>query len=92
MEWCLLKSNAINEIFKEVIKKIHTDTFAICSSDAEYEILLAKLLLSKSIHKTEIAYLLSNEIKNLESLEVQHDNTISYLIDAIKHVCDYGNR
>lgn len=92
LEWCLLKSNAIGVNFKEVIKKIHSDTFAGCASDEEYEISLAKLLLSKSIHKTEIAYLLSNEIKKQELLEIEDQDTISYIKNAIKHVCEYGNR
>lgn len=92
LEWCLLKSNALNEIFKELIKKIHPDTFLTCTSEQEYEIALSKLLLSKSFHKTEIAYLLSNELKKIESLEIENEDTLSYLKDAIKHVCNYGNR
>lgn len=92
MEWCLLKSNALNIKFKEVIKKIHSDTFSTCTSEEEYEIALSKLLLSKSFHKTEIAYQLSDELKKIESLEIENEDTLSYLKDAIKHVCDYGNR
>ena len=92
LEWCLLKSNALNIKFKEVIKKIHSDTFSICSSEEEYEIALSKLLLSKSFHKTEIAYQLSDELKKIESLEIENEDTLSYLKDAIKHVCNYGNR
>jgi len=92
LEWCLLKSNAITENFKEVIKKIHPDTFSACASDEEYEISLSTLLLSKSIHKTEIAYLLSNEIKKQELFEIEDEDTIFYIKDAIKHVVEYGNR
>ncbi len=92
LEWCLLKSNALNIKFKEVIKKIHSDTFSTCTSEEEYEIALSKLLLSKSFHKTEIAYQLSDELKKIESLEIENEDTLSYLKDAIKHVCDYGNR
>ena len=92
LEWCLLKSTALNLKFKEVIKKIHSDTFSSCTSEEEYEIALSKLLLSKSFQKTEIAYLLSDELKKQESLEIQDDDKLSYIKDAIKHVCDYGNR
>ena len=92
LEWCLLKSNALNIKFKEVIKKIHSDTFSTCTSEEEYEIALSKLLLSKSFHKTEIAYQLSDELKKIESLEIENEDTLSYLKDAIKHVWDYGNR
>ncbi len=45
-----------------------------------------------SFHKTEIAYQLSDELKKQESLEIQDDDKLSYIKDAIKHVCDYGNR
>lgn len=88
-EWCLLKSNSIGSYFKEIIKSIHPDVFKECDSDESWEKSLAQVLLSKSIKKTEIAYQLSEKLKNGNSIVIQDDDSISYLISAIKHACSY---
>ncbi len=90
-EWCLLKSYAMNGMFKDILKTIHPDTFSICSSEEDWEIGLATILLSKSIKKTEIAYQLAEQIKQLPELNILENDTIYYLIDAIKHACNGRN-
>lgn len=90
-EWCLFESLAVGSYFKEILKDEHSDTFQDCTSDSEWEYGLAKLLLSKSLNKTEIAYQLSEKIKELECLSFDNKDSLSYVIDAIKHACNNGN-
>lgn len=90
-EWCLLKSKVLGASFKEVLKKVHSTTFKENCSDIECESGLAKLLLNKGLNKTELAYQLSEKIKNLDTLNFSEDDTFYYVIDAIKHACKNGN-
>lgn len=90
-EWCLLKSEALKEMFKDILKSIHSGTFSNCNSDEDWEIGLATILLSESINKTEIAYQLAEKIKILPELNIKKNDSIYYLVDAIKHSCQYGN-
>ena len=54
---------------------------------------LAEKLLSQSLKKTEIAYLMSNYlndkaiIASITKSQLESDDSISYLIDAVKFVC-----
>lgn len=91
-EWCLLKSKTLGDYFKEVLKIVHLTTFSNCNTDVkDWEIGLAKLLLSKSLNKTELAYQLSEKIKGLNALDFSEDDTFYYIVDAIKHACKNGN-
>jgi putative ATP-dependent endonuclease of OLD family len=90
-EWCLLKSVALNGVFKDILKNIHKGIFSNCTTEEEWEIGLATILLSKSIEKTEIAYQLSVKIESLSELKIDECDTIYYLIDAIKHACNDRN-
>lgn len=90
-EWCLLKSEALNEMFKDILKNIHSGTFSNCSSAEDWEIGLATILLSESINKTEIAYQLAEKIKLLPELNIKKNDSIYYLVDAIIHSCQYEN-
>lgn len=90
-EWCLLKSNVLGIHFREILKKVHVNTFSECNNDEDFEIGLAKLLLSKSLKKTELAYQLSEKIKKSNSLDFKKEDTFYYVIDAIKHACTNGN-
>lgn len=90
-EWCLLKSNILGDSFKEILKKVHSDTFNNINSEDKYEKGLAKLLLSKNLNKTELAYQLSEKIKESNSLDFKKDDTFYYIVDAIKHACKNGN-
>ncbi|KIX20275.1 hypothetical protein SY27_14180 [Flavobacterium sp. 316] len=90
-EWCLLKSYILGDSFKEVLKTVHSDTFNNIDSEDGYEKGLAKLLLSKSLNKTELAYQLSEKIKEFNSFDFNGDDTFYYVVDAIKHACKDGN-
>ncbi|WP_339659142.1 AAA family ATPase [Flavobacterium frigidarium] len=90
-EWCLLKSDQLGAAFKEVLKNVHTDTFKACGIEQEWEIGLAKLLLSKSLQKTQLAFELSEKIKEMESISFQKTDSFFYIIEAIKHACKNGN-
>jgi len=93
LEWCLLKSISIGQMFKDVLKVVHPDTFQNCDSEESWELALARILLSDSIKKTELAYQLSEKITASVITEITPDDSISYLIDAIKHACrDDSNR
>jgi putative ATP-dependent endonuclease of OLD family len=90
-EWCLLKSTVLQGVFKNVLKEIHSDTFNVCNKEEDWEVGLAKLLLSKSLNKTQIAYELSNKIKEMNVLAFQEEDTFFYIVDAIKHASANGN-
>lgn len=87
-EWCLLKSETFGNHFKEVLKKVHSSTFNNSDSEPAWEIGLAKLLLSKNLNKTELAYQLSEKIKHLDTLEFSKEDSFYYVIDSIKHACN----
>ncbi|MFN4027508.1 MAG: ATP-dependent nuclease [Flavobacterium sp.] len=90
-EWCLLKSTVLGASFKEILKIIHSDTFKNTDTEDGYELGLANLLLSKSLKKTELAYQLSEKVKELNSLDFKKDDTFYYIVSAIKHACKNGN-
>ncbi|TDW52077.1 putative ATP-dependent endonuclease of OLD family [Flavobacterium sp. 270] len=90
-EWCILRSELLGSLFKEVLKNVHSDTFTSCSSEMEWEIGLAKLLLSKSLQKTQLAYELSEEIKKMQTISFKKDDSFYYIAAAIKHACKNGN-
>ncbi|MBP0904040.1 ATP-dependent endonuclease [Mariniflexile gromovii] len=90
-EWCLLKSDTLGEAFKTVLNKVHSQTFKDCKKEHDWEIGLAKLLLSKSLDKTQLAYELSEEIKKMKLLSFQENDTFFYVVKAIKHAGKNGN-
>lgn len=80
LEYCLLKSELLSEIFKSSLKTVHSDIFNdACTTEEKWEEALARIMLSKSIKKTEIA----NQITTLvESTNLNNDkekDAISYL-------------
>lgn len=83
-EYCLLKSNYMSTEFKKVLRDTHSDTF----SNDNWEENLAKILLSKSLDKTEVAYKLSLIDEEIDIDTIEKDDTIYYLINAIKHACN----
>lgn len=83
-EYCLLKSNYMSTEFKKVLRDTHSDTF----SNDNWEENLAKILLSKSLDKTEVAYKLSLIDEEIDIDTIDKDDTIYYLINAIKHACN----
>jgi putative ATP-dependent endonuclease of OLD family len=86
-EYCLLKSEILSKKYKEILKEIHSETF----TDDNWEQNLSKILLSKSIKKTEIAYRLSFELETIDFSNLKDIDTLNYIIKAIKHSCNGNN-
>lgn len=91
LEYCLLKSKLLSDVFKKILKSIHSDTFSDCTSEELWEIALARILLSNSIKKTEIAYQMVAYIESVDFSKYTTDDTISYLVVAIKYACGDGD-
>ena len=70
--------------FQEVVKQIHTRTNWVDN----FELELAKKLISKGLNKTQIAYLLAQKLEEeFEDAFIVDDN-VKYLVDAIKYACN----
>jgi len=102
LEWCLFKSEVFSELFKTAVSNVHTGTeeFKKNTDDEFKNSFQSKFIqklakrgsspLNKVAIANEFALLLegSSEITN-EQLE--KDIYLKYLIEAIKHVCEYDN-
>lgn len=94
LEWCFYKSDYMNEILKKATEKVHSKIF----NTEKYEEELANRLLNSNLrfNKTKIAYQIEKSIRNeevfkefdLNKKELYQDDTISYLIGAIKYACE----
>jgi len=97
LEWCLFKSEYFGKVFRYVLKKVHRDLF---KDGVNFEEELAYLLIKGGLNKTKIANQLAKEIENgneyFDESGLKNDvkenktgeDTISYLIEAIKYVCE----
>lgn len=85
LEFSISKSTALGGAFEEVVKSIHTGT----NWEADFEAVLGKMLLTKSLDKTGIAYRLAKKLDDDagQQLVVSEDDTLDYLVKAIKHAC-----
>ena len=87
-EYALYKSNIFSHIFVEKVQFVHKKT-----DFSNFEVSLAEKLLSQSLKKTEIAYLMSNflndktKIASITKEQLESDASISYLVNAVKFVC-----
>jgi putative ATP-dependent endonuclease of OLD family len=88
LEYSLFKSISLKSVFETVVKNIHTRT----EWDTDFEKALAKMLINKNLKKTEIAYEIANAIdedlnREVRTITISHDkdDTINYLIEAIKY-------
>lgn len=87
LEYCLFKSNAVSSAFKKVFQLVHPQVDA---NDLERE--LAKKLINR-LDKVDIAYQLARLIEDdltKETPEIiidENDESIKYLLEAIKHAC-----
>lgn len=97
LEWCLFKSKYFKDIFEKVLKKVHPDNF---KNGVNYEEELAyRLIKGESyLSKTKITNQLLKAIEtgslndedieiNLNKEELYQEDTISYLVGAIKYAC-----
>ena len=92
LEYCLFKSIKLTYIFQKHTKAIHTKT----PWDENFELELAKKLITKGLNKTEIAYRIAHELdeemkkdiheQTLKLHEADSADSIYYLIEAIRYV------
>lgn len=86
LEWCLMKSTVLSEIFKEITKDIHNR-----SDWSDFQMELAKKLFLKTLGKSEIAYRMAQEMavnSEIEFNELENDPTMKHIVEAIKHACE----
>lgn len=94
LEWCLYKSNILNKLFKESVSKIHCLTDEFRNGKFEEAKFISKLRKDKghsSIDKVAIASELSKKIEEAPSItkgDIEKDEYLKYLVDAIKHACN----
>ncbi len=102
LEWCLFNSDALSNLFKEAVKDVHsgTDEFkrdAAQNFKPEFKNKLISKLKKETgttgLDKVRIASELAEKVEKTATLVIDTDNDshIKYLVDAIKHVCEYGN-
>ncbi|MDA8238741.1 MAG: AAA family ATPase [Nitrospiraceae bacterium] len=88
LEFCLAQSSSLAGAFAQALKTAHPQ---IDTGNLEHE--LAKKLIDKSLDKTEIAHHLTQTLEGdskKESPEISlddNDESIKYLLKAIKHAC-----
>jgi putative ATP-dependent endonuclease of OLD family len=89
LEYSLYKSTSLTTVFQNSVKAIHTKT----DWNADFEKELARKLIDKKLKKTEIAYRIANAIdedlsKSTRTIQIasdDEDDTINYLVKAIKY-------
>ena len=87
-EFALYKSSVFSNAFQESVVNVHNKM----KRDGKFEEELAKKLLSGTLKKTDIAYDLirkfdDGDFSNVPRAEIEKDDSISYLVEAIKFVC-----
>lgn len=102
LEWCFFKSTCLHQSFIESVHEVHSGTkeFQLKNKKKITKIFEAKFIskLKKEsgttpLDKVRIASELAQKINksSLRKTDFENDEYIKYLVDAIKHVCDYGN-
>jgi len=93
LEWCLLKSSIIGDLFKEAVSLVHSKTIEFKKNNEEFdnnkfEKKLIEKLKKKTLYKTEISYKLAQLIIDKELDLSKSGDYIKYLKDAINHACN----
>lgn len=83
LEFCLHKSDSLGEFFREITKEIHSG-----SNWTNFEEELSKKLINRTLDKVEISYRLAEKIDNTDDINFNTNDTINYLINAIKYACN----
>ncbi|REC61466.1 ATP-dependent endonuclease [Chryseobacterium pennae] len=83
LEFCLHKSDSLGEFFREITKEIHSG-----SNWTNFEEELSKKLINRTLDKVEISYRLAEKIDNIDDINFNANDTINYLINAIKYACN----
>ena len=92
LEWCLVKSPVLAELFKDSVAVVHSKTTEF-KKDAtmhrykdSFETKLYEKLKNRTLNKTAIALILSEKIEESTLDFNQQDEYIKYLLDSIKFV------
>lgn len=85
-EYALYKSTVFGNLFEETVKKVPP---RITSDSSSFEEALAQKLLSDSLNKRKIAYLLASGLDNVSCSEneLKNDTAIQNFIEAVQFVC-----
>lgn len=85
-EYALYKSTVFGNLFEETVKKVHP---RITADSSSFEEALAQKLLSDSLNKRKIAYLLASGLDNVSCSEneLKNDTAIQNFIEAVQFVC-----
>ena len=94
LEWCLFNSDALSELFMECCMEVHSHTDEFQKGEDghwnkdSFKQKLSDKLKNRTLDKVQIATLLSQKIKEMDSpIEISEVDMASYLIEAIKFVC-----
>ena len=94
LEWCLFKSDTLSNLFKESVTKVHCLTDEFKDGKFEETKFISKLRKDKghsSIDKVAVASILSKKIEEdflITKEDIEKDEHLKYLVNAIKHVCN----
>lgn len=103
LEWCLFNSESLTDIFRNSVSEVHsgTDEFKIDEATGNFKAEFQNKLISKlkkengttQLDKVRIASNMAEKIEKSTTLVLNTENDLylKYLVDAIKHVCEYGN-
>lgn len=83
LEYSIFKSKGLSSSFQEIVKNKHSKT----NWDTDFEKTLAQKLIKKALDKTEIAYRLAQKLDEMTTLKIDADDSINYLVEAIKYAC-----
>jgi len=88
LEYSIFKSVGLTTVFQNAVKSIHTGT----DWETDFEKVLAKKLINKTLKKTNIAYHIATAIdedlsKEVRAITISEDeaDTVNYLVKAIKY-------
>ena len=94
LEWCLFNSAALSELFMECCMEVHSLTYEFKKGEdgqwdkERFKQKLAGKLKDRTLDKVQIAALLSQKIREMDSpIDISEEDTASYLIKAIKFAC-----
>ncbi|MGL2963833.1 ATP-dependent nuclease [Flavobacterium sp. RSB2_4_14] len=94
LEWCLYKSNALSNLFKESVSDVHSGTGEFKDGKFIETKFISKLRKNKGhspIDKVEVASILAKKIEEdvlITKELIEKDEYLKYLINAIKHACN----
>lgn len=91
LEWCLFLSNALRANFMDCVAKVHSKTEGFKKNDEglyddeKFKKELIKKLKDRNLNKIAIAHELCELIRVSEDFNIAEDDSINYLVKAIKH-------